>query len=32
MLGTKTNVCNLKSIRLNSKSIGAEKSDSENYL
>jgi len=32
MLWTKINVCNLKSIRLNLKSIGAEKSDSENYL
>ena len=32
MLWTKIDVCNLKSIRPNLKSIGAEKSDSENYL
>ena len=32
MLWTKVDVCNLKSIRPNLKSIGAEKSDSENYL
>ena len=32
MLWAKVDVCNLKSIRPNLKSIGAEKSDSENYL
>jgi len=32
MLWTKIDVCNLKSIRPNLKSIGAEKSDSENYV
>jgi hypothetical protein len=32
MLWTKIDVCSLKSIRPNLKSIGAEKSDSENYL
>jgi len=32
MLWAKIDVCSLKSIRPNLKSIGAEKSDSENYL
>jgi hypothetical protein len=32
MLWTRVDVCNLISIRPNLKSIGAEKSDSENYM
>ena len=32
MLWTKVDACNLKAIRPNLKSIGAEISDSENYL
>jgi hypothetical protein len=32
MLWTKIDVCNLKAIRPNLTSMGAEKSDSDNYL